>query len=59
MKLSASDETELVDMVTELLHFMPPSVPSKHRAILRSWKVVHAIQRGEEPLDEMKRVDFC
>jgi hypothetical protein len=55
MELSVSDEAELVEMATEVLRFMPPSVPSEHRVILRSWKVIHAIQRGEEPLDKTKK----
>jgi len=54
-KLSASDEAELVEMAMDILRFMPPSVPSEHRVALRSWKVIHAVQRGEEPLGEMEK----
>jgi hypothetical protein len=54
-KWSESDEMELVVLAADLLHFMPPSIPSEIPTILRCWQIIHGVRCSRKPLSDAAR----
>ena len=53
--LSEEEEVTLVNLATEHLHFMPPSIASELPTILQCHQMIHGVKQGRDPLSNAKK----